>query len=135
MKQTGLNMQKMVRMQQIQMENQTQMQQTFIEQFVRCLPTNLEGSSSRLPSTVLHAPHLPVVSGPAVCPPTVFDSSGLTPEQWASAVDTPPAIEAKALDGSASTHYVKVAREFQENVLKYQKAIGICDKCELTSMR
>jgi predicted alpha/beta hydrolase len=72
----GLMMQQMVRMQQIQMENQIQMQQTFLEQFVRCLPMNLGGTSSRLPSTVFQAPNLPVVSGPAACPPTVLDSSG-----------------------------------------------------------
>ena len=118
----GLMMQQMVRMQQIQMENQIQMQQTFLEQFVRCLPMNLGGTSSRLPSTVFQAPNLPVVSGPAACPPTVLDSSGLTPEQWASAVETPPVIEAKALDGSASKHYVKVARKFEENVLRYQNS-------------
>jgi hypothetical protein len=109
-------------MQQIQMENRIQMQQTFLEQFVRCLPMNLGGTSSRLPSTVFQAPNLPVVSGPAACPPTVLDSSGLTPEQWASAVETPPVIEAKALDGSASKHYVKVARKFEENVLRYQNS-------------
>jgi hypothetical protein len=52
----------------------------------------------------------------------VLGSSGLTPEQWASAVETPPVIEAKALDGSASKHYVKVARKFEENVLRYQNS-------------
>ena len=57
-----------------------------------------------------------MVSGPAAGPPTVLDSSGLTPKQWASAVDTPPVIEANALGGSASKHYVKVARKFEENV-------------------
>ena len=31
-------------------------------------------------------------------------------------------IEAKALDGSASKHYVKVARKFEENVLRYQNS-------------
>lgn len=112
----------MMRMQQLQMENQIRMQQTFLEQVVRLLPV---GSGQIDPGVRLSGNinagvrHEPPVG--ASCAPTQLDASGLTAEQWENAVLKPPVVEAKELQSSASRHYTKVARRFEENIVKFQK--------------
>ena len=105
----------MLRMQQHQMENQMRMQQTFLEQVVRLLPVG----GGQVDPGVRQAGTPP---GAANCAPTQVDASGLTPEQWELAVLKPPVVEAKELQSSASRHYTKVARKFEENIVKFQKS-------------
>ena len=101
----------MLRMQQHQMENQMRMQQTFLEQVVRLLPVG----GGQVDPGVRDPPGL------ALCAPTQVDASGLTPEQWELAVLKPPVVEAKELQSSASRHYTKVARQFEEILLSFRR--------------
>ena len=112
-----------MKMQQLQLENQMRMQQTLLEQVVRLLPVGggQVDPGVRQSGTIGAGVRqdLPVA---AYCAPTQVDASGLAAEQWEHAVLKPPVVEAKELQSSASRHYTKVARKFEENIVKFQKS-------------
>ena len=112
----------MMRMQRLQMENQMRMQQTFLEQVVRLLPV---GGGQVDPGVrqagTMGAGVRQDPPGAAYCAPTQVDASGLTAEQWELAVLKPPVVEAKELQSSASRHYTKVARQFEEILLSFRR--------------
>ena len=105
----------MMRMQQLQMDNQMRMQQTLLEQVVRLLPV---GGGQVDPgvrqSGTMGAGVRQDLPGTAYCAPTQVGASGLTAEQWEHAVLEPPVVEAKELQSSASRHYTKAARKLEE---------------------